>query len=114
MTSKMSARHAGPALALALCAAHVPAATAASLPRHGCSREAEQLANPIVVFSQPSLRAGAVRLSAGDHFVYRCRATGAWTQILYTRRPVDCSSRQRQPSCPMGWVIDELRTLTFD
>ncbi|MCP5242926.1 MAG: hypothetical protein H6940_05755 [Burkholderiales bacterium] len=84
--------------------------------RNTCLLEAEQLTKPAIVYSnQRNPRFETITLKPG-HFIYRCEKQANWMIIMYPRsgEKIDCSYRNIENLCPVGWVKNNLETITTD
>ncbi len=84
--------------------------------RSACTREAEQLIKSVIIYEQPiESKSTAIVLESG-RFIYRCEKQDDWVAIIYPEvgEKVDCNYRKIEQQCSLGWIKEELTTLTFD
>ena len=80
-----------------------------------CAAEAEELLQPVAIYSQPSRDAALLATLERGRLVYRCERRGTWLAVMYPGpdEPVDCSTRSEPHTCTIGWVTGELQTTIF-
>ncbi len=74
--------------------------------RSSCALEAQLLLETVDVYSAPNLNSKSqTRLDKG-RYVYRCETYNAWIGIMFPAKdePVDCSYRQPDRLCYLGWI----------
>lgn len=94
------------------CVAQQGSGTAAAAPDFArCDKEAQRLAERVVVHAAPDDRAAAVATLDAGRFVYRCEERGEWLAVVFPAagERVDCSQRAANAACRSGWVRRKVR-----
>ncbi len=90
--------------------------TTSMLPiRASCDKEAQQLGEMVAVYSAPQSSLAPVAKLDQGRFVYRCEQRGEWLGVMFPAagEKVDCSERQPERACSLGWIRSNVQMQIF-
>lgn len=74
--------------------------------RATCDTEARQLRELAAVYPAPKSGLAPVAKLDEGRFVYRCEQRGEWLGVMFPAagEKVDCTERQPERACSLGWI----------